>query len=449
MEFLPGGYHVNAATWFYLSLLLIVAVFFRFNRIWSLRNLDLILLLAISPGLLLAREASAAKDFQGMVAGYVWLFVVTALLLLRLVADSRLQRRPRMEQNLNAAGLGFLCVAAFVFLTTAVIAEVALPRPVVTSPEAARLRLKAAENPTADATDADDGPTSVIVRASVQELSEAAGFAAWASRITAVLAHLAVLVVLLLIGRRHFGDFRLGLAMATLYLLLPCTAFDAGKVNHVLPAALIAWAVFAFQRPIVAGSLFGLACGTLVFPVFLLPLWLAFYPRRGALRFGAAVLVVGALLAGSLALTADNAQSFRQQITGSIDWSAFEFDSNREGGFWVSGNSGNSAYRIPVQVGFVILLVSLSLWPRKKNLEHLLAHSTAIIVAIQFWYPRQGGELVLWYLPLALMVVFRPRLVELRPPEQASEEQATAVGSPQREAPEPAGSLPSGSRLFR
>ncbi|HUG93464.1 MAG TPA: hypothetical protein VML55_21675, partial [Planctomycetaceae bacterium] len=45
-------YDVNDATWFYLSLLLIVAVYFRFNRLWSLRNLDLALLLSISPGLL-------------------------------------------------------------------------------------------------------------------------------------------------------------------------------------------------------------------------------------------------------------------------------------------------------------------------------------------------------------------------------------------------------------
>ena len=77
MDYILQGYQVNEATWFYLSLLLIVAVFFRFNRLWSLRNADLILLLSISPGLLLLN--SSQPTF-----GYAWLFVCTGLLLLRL-----------------------------------------------------------------------------------------------------------------------------------------------------------------------------------------------------------------------------------------------------------------------------------------------------------------------------------------------------------------------------
>ena len=109
------GYHVNEASWFYLSLILIVAVFFRFGRVWSLRNLDLLLLLSITPGLLLVREQ--------FLVGYVWLFVVTGLLLLRLCCDRLWERRPRFEQNLNSSGLAFLCFAAFVFLITVVITQ--------------------------------------------------------------------------------------------------------------------------------------------------------------------------------------------------------------------------------------------------------------------------------------------------------------------------------------
>lgn len=47
-------YHpVNPTTWVYLSSLLIVGLFFKFNRFWSVRNLDLVMLIALSPGLLL------------------------------------------------------------------------------------------------------------------------------------------------------------------------------------------------------------------------------------------------------------------------------------------------------------------------------------------------------------------------------------------------------------
>ena len=36
--------------------------------------------------------------------------------------------------------------------------------------------------------------------------------------------------------------------------------------------------------------------------------------------------------------------------------------------------------------------------------------------ATQFWYSHQGGVYVLWYLPLLLLVVFRPRLASVTPP---------------------------------
>ena len=114
MQSIPG-YDVSDETWFYLSLLLIVAVLFRFGRIWSLRNLDLVLLLSLSPGLLLVREQPTF--------GYSWLFTVTGLLLIRLFCDGLFTRRPRLEPNLNAAGLAFLGVASFVLLMTKAITE--------------------------------------------------------------------------------------------------------------------------------------------------------------------------------------------------------------------------------------------------------------------------------------------------------------------------------------
>ena len=77
MDFILKGYAVNDATWFYLSLLLIMAVFFRFNRLWSLRNLDIVLLLCVSPGLLGQSEPQSL--------GSIWLFACTGLFLIRLL----------------------------------------------------------------------------------------------------------------------------------------------------------------------------------------------------------------------------------------------------------------------------------------------------------------------------------------------------------------------------
>src|ERR1051326_5677977 len=95
---LPGGYSLNDPTWFYLSFLLILAVYFKFSRFWSMRNFDLLLLLSISPGLLLVRHGEA--DVRPY--GYAWLFGATALLLVRALSDGLITRRPRLEQNMNA-----------------------------------------------------------------------------------------------------------------------------------------------------------------------------------------------------------------------------------------------------------------------------------------------------------------------------------------------------------
>ena len=85
-----------------------------------------------------------------------------------------------------------------------------------------------------------------------------------AARIIPMIAHLAVVVGLYLVGRMHFGDRRQGVAMATLYLLVPCTSYAVGEVEHVLPAAFCIWAFVCVRRPLVAGSLMGAACGSLV-----------------------------------------------------------------------------------------------------------------------------------------------------------------------------------------
>lgn len=399
------GYDVNGATWFYLSLLLNVAVFYRFNRVWSLRNADLALLLGLSPGLLLVAAAGPDKP-----QGYVWLFAVTLILWGRLLCDSLFTRRPRYDQNLNPAGMAFLMCAALAFQTVRIVMEEPHESTLATVRMADHLLNREDTSERLRGQPEAAGPAGRLLATSVVPLS--GGVEAVAARTLAVLAHLAVMGALIFIGRWHFSDTNLGLAMATLYLLLPCTAYDASRVTHALPGALIIWAVATYRRPIVSGVMLGLACGTMFFAVFLLPLWMAFYWKRGAWRFAAALGSVAALLTGSLLLTSADTFSFTRQILGSIDWAALKFDAGYGQGFW---SVYDPAYRIPVFAFFSVILVTISIWPLQKNLEHLLAHSASIVVGTQFWYPHEGGIYVLWYLPLVLVVVFRPRLAHLPP----------------------------------
>ena len=77
---------------------------------------------------------------------------------------------------------------------------------------------------------------------------------------------------------------------------------------------------------------------------------------------------------------------------------------------------------------FFVMLTAMTALPRPRNLENLLANSTALVVSAQMWYPDDIGTYVQWYMPLFLVVVFRPRLDRFTPPDMI-ERQAAAVSN--------------------
>src|SRR4029077_19956316 len=69
------------------------------------RNLDLLLLFVLVPGMLLIVGNPGAHPWSA----YIWLFLGSGLWLLRCLLDLGLSRRPLLEPNLNASGL--LCLS--------------------------------------------------------------------------------------------------------------------------------------------------------------------------------------------------------------------------------------------------------------------------------------------------------------------------------------------------
>lgn len=460
MEEILNGYKVGGATWLCLSFFLIIAIYFRFNRVFSLRNTDLFALLLISPGILLAKSGSPS--------GYVWLFAVCGVWMLRLIFDGYFTRRPRLEQNLNTPGLTFLCAVAFVFLSFHAWTSADVPASSLQTAEAGVRLLNRQEAPhkpdaahAAVPDDAKAGPAAAVFTAPIAKVipplaatisaepkpaASATTTAVYAARVASIIAHLLVIVALACIGRWHFGDLQIGMAMAALYMLLPCTSYDVGRLNHVLPSAFILWAIASYRRPMLAGALMAFACGTLRFPVFLLPLWFLFYDWRGAARFAGGLAAAGVVLVGSLILTSADTSSFINQMIGAaaIDWPTLSFRDNSGGGFL---QPDIAAYRIPVFVAFCAGTIVISVWPWQKTLENLIANSAAIIIGTQFWYPQQGGVYSLWYVPLLLVVIFRPTLSQLTPPtfaRRATVEQPASTPVPELVT---SGSPAAGARL--
>jgi hypothetical protein len=239
----------------------------------------------------------------------------------------------------------------------------------------------------------------------------------WVGRGLAVLCHLAIFAGLLVVGKRHFHDLHAGMAAATFYLLLPYTALHVEHWHHVWPMALVVWAVVFYRRPSLAGLLLGLAAGTAYFPLLILPVWWSFYRGRGAGRFAGAVLLTFGLCltATGLILWYDN-ELLRglQSVRALLDWKQWLEPDPTTQGFW-TGVTWAWAYRLPVFVACMALTVMTAFWPSPKNLAHVLALSAATIIGVQFWYADQGGVYVLWYLPLLLLIAFRPNLSDRRP----------------------------------
>jgi hypothetical protein len=438
-EILFQYYPVRLTTWFYLASLLSIALFFKFNRVWSVRNLDLLGLILLAPGLVALEyvgETESAK-IAARTLGFAWIFAVSGAFLLRMLFDSVMVRRPMLEPNLTTGGLVFLGTSLLIFLLANVVNSKPHKLDVDSAAAAARLRDPAAirepgAGPLAapvDAAakrDADQlarfGPgyplLFLLPQVSTQRFfagaadprpDEAAQRAIYetTARVMAILAQLAIVIGMVVIGWKHFESPRLGIAAAVLYLLLPYTAWMNSSVDHVLPGALVLWAIAAYRRPFMAGALLGLAIGTIYYPVFLLPLWCSFYWERGVRRFAAGVGTALLTLVAALWLTSPDSAAFLAQLRQMFGW-IYPTDVTLEG-FWALP-SNDDVFRLPVLAAFIAMMATLAIWPSPKNLGTLMSCTAAVLLGTQFWKAHNGGLFMAWWLPVLLLVVFRPNL---------------------------------------
>ena len=117
---------VNPTTWVYLSSLLMIALFFKFNRLWSVRNLDLIGLILLAPGLLFVIYGQEKGTEAAQQTGYIWLFAIGGFFLIRMLLDPMMVRRPLLEPNLSVGGLTFLGISLLIFLMANVVTDKSL-----------------------------------------------------------------------------------------------------------------------------------------------------------------------------------------------------------------------------------------------------------------------------------------------------------------------------------
>jgi hypothetical protein len=397
---------IGPEVWLFLSLLGCVTLFFKFSRVWSMRNLDLLLLFALAPGMMLL--SGGKREHQPWIA-FVWLFLGSALWLARCFVDLARRRLPLLEPNLNAAGLACLSIGVLGLLLAETIS---LPVDEGAKRNPADPGVRGQPPPSGSL---DDTVNSVLKIAPLPSALKPNPPQVILSRVLASLAHIGLVAGLIVVGWRHFERPIAGLAVATCYLISPYTRFALVDGGQVVPAALIVTALAVYTLPSLAGLLIGLAAGWMPACLGLLPLWTGFYRGRGAVRFAAVGLgVVSAC--GLLSVIVPGLAPWARALGARSLAEAgllFGFEPRLSGSYW-TGN--NASYRLPVLIAYLALVFVTTLWPAEKNLGELIAMSSALLVASQFWYLDEGGTLVVLYLPLVLLMMFRPNLTTKRPP---------------------------------
>jgi len=510
---------IGPTMWAQLSSLLIIGLYFKFNRFWSVRNLDLCLIILLAPGLLMvfygdllsrdqpkvaavsspekaspstdgpAKEAaegpvdsavvpaneetaqpgeskkpepapgdSAPSEPEPSIAppvqtkppkaievatqslrkpeldyrlpslsperargvmhfGYLWLLAVSLILCIRLLCDPTMVRRPLLEPNLSNGGLLFIGCALLIFLMANVLASEVSDADINGS-QGAQALLQAQDTGNVEIWHR-FGPGYYLLNllpkiptlpfGRLSQNDPRIAFAT-AARTMAIISHLSVVTALVIIGLWHFDNIKLGIGAAALYLMLPYTAQMTGHVNHVLPSALMLWAVVFYRRPAIAGIFIGLSVGVVYYPIFLLPLWISFYWQRGVLRYLMGLIGAIAVMAVSLAFVSEDITSFGDKIRQMFGLFMPNMDSNNLQGIWSAEFGWDPIWRLPCIAASVCLSASFAIWPAQKNLGTLLSCSAAMMLAVQFWHGYGGGTYIAWFMPLMLLTIFRPNL---------------------------------------
>lgn len=432
----------NATTWLYFSFLLAMALFFKFSRLLSVRNLDVCMIFLLVPGMLIVQNArpqpvaveeSPALQVASLIGknalptlgverladgdhltrqcgrtlenarwlwtGYLWLMVGSIYFFCRCLFDLALVQRPLLGPNLQIGGMAWLAGAMMIcMLAVAYRQAERYLNPVF---------------PTAS------HPMPILLLHPADQSIFAVAvlwwdWPAWAVTGLALLCHCAVAVGLAWMGWRHYQDLSAGIAAATLYLLLPYTSLSVGLIHHVLPMVLFLATLLAYRRPTLAGCLLGITTAATYFPLFTLPLWLSFYRDRGLGRFLIAFLISLAAVLGFIAALLwahGELDSSIQTALDSAAWQPWKVPTTE--GFWTGVHW---AYRIPVFLLFMSFVVGTMFWPVPKNLAHVIALSAAIFVGVQWWSADQGGLYMTWYVPLLMLMIFRPNLQDRVPP---------------------------------
>ena len=230
-----------------------------------------------------------------------------------------------------------------------------------------------------------------------------------ATKLTLLFFHLLGIAALAAIGRR-LGGPAVGWGLVCLYIGSAYVQGIGGEkwvvggmafISHIAPAAVTLLAFACLNRPLWAGVWLGIAAGVLFYPAFFFPLWFGYYfwKRAGWLKFTVGFAVVCLLIGASVMLltqTGENESVFRVIYESTIGHqeSPTQYGSSTFS-FWGTHPRVAGILQQPLIAGwyllkplfmlFVVFLGASFFMAKGRTITQLAFLTAAVAIAIQLW----------------------------------------------------------------
>ncbi|MDQ3387283.1 MAG: hypothetical protein M3475_06745 [Actinomycetota bacterium] len=218
-----------------------------------------------------------------------------------------------------------------------------------------------------------------------------------------ILAFLAGCVAMLLAGWRFSGP-RGGAAMFFAWSVFPYTLYSTNNnTNDVIVAAIAAIGLAAAASPIGRGAVIAAGFATKLYPLVLGPLWLLHEDRRKApiIDFflgGAAILLMSFWI---LALDGTPLESAKLFYDKSI-----AFQGDRETPWTIYTQlPWTEILQLPLQILLFFIAVSVALIPQRRTVRRLAAFSAALVIGFQLTVNYWFYPYVTWFEPFVFLAL--------------------------------------------